>query len=206
MSLLLLLVFPSAIRELVSVVGLRLLLLFSVVASLFFFRQLRLLSPLLLCFVCSGSFCIRSSFSTRCGSRCAFLPSSTFFLMLRLQLLFLLFLLVFCMLLLRLLPSVFLIFCLLWRLRLLLAILLWLLLFLFAVFPEAVPQVSILPFPAFLLFLLSGLSQGSSFFIDLFPRLAGSLFVSSSLCFFEVFSAPASVPPLLLSLALFGCV
>ena len=57
----------------------------------------------------------------------------------------------------------------------------------------------------FLLFLLSGLSQDSSFFIALFPRAAGSVFVSSYLCFFEVFVALAAVPPLLLYLAIFRC-
>ena len=149
---------------------------------LFFFRQLRLLSPLLLCFVCSGSFCIHSSFSARCGSRYSFLPFSAFFLVLRLLLLFLIFLLVFRMLRLRLLPPVFLSFSLLWHLWLLLGLLLWLLLFLVAGSLEAVPQGSILPFLAFLLFLLSGLSQGSSFFITLFPGAAGSVSVSPPLC------------------------
>ena len=186
-----------------SVLGLRLLLLFGVVASLFLssiaaavssaplFCLLRLLLyPLL--FFRPLQFQVFLPAFFRIFSCAAAAPS-------------LLFLLVFRMLWLRLLPPVFLRFCLLWRLQLLPTILLWLLFFLFAISPESVPQVSILPFFAFLLFLLSGLTQDSSFFIALFPRAAGSVFVSSSLCFFEVFFASASVPPLLLHLAIFRC-
>ena len=74
--------------------GLLLLLQFRVVAPPLF-SPLRLLYPPILRFVCTSSFCIRSSFSVCCGSRCSFQPSSAFFCMLRLQLLLPVFLLVF---------------------------------------------------------------------------------------------------------------
>ena len=172
-SVLLLLFFLSSIAAAVSSAPLFCLLRF-LLYPLLFFRPLR--------------FQVFLPAFFRIFSRAAAAPS-------------LLFPLVFRMLRLRLLPLVFLRFCLLWRLRLLPTILLWLLFFLFAISPESVPQVSILPFFAFLLFL----TQDSSFFIALFPRAAGSVFVSSSLCFFEVFFASASVPPLLLHLAIFRC-
>ena len=105
---------------------------------------------------------------------------------------------------LRVLPPVFLRFCLLWRLRLLLTILLWLLLFICGFsggsssgFYSALPCISALS-------LVWSYTGFVVFFIALFPRAAGSVFVSSSLCFFEVFFAPASVPPLLLYLAILG--
>ena len=72
-----------------------LLLLQFRVAAPTLINPLRLLYPLLLPFVCSGSFCSCCSFSACCSSGCSFLPSSAFFRMLRLRLLLPVFLLVF---------------------------------------------------------------------------------------------------------------
>ena len=152
------------------------------------FNTLWLLYPLILRFVCSDSFYIRSSFSACCGSGCSFLPYSAFFRML--QLLLLVILLVF--------PhaadssaasSLF--------PRFALAaspaasgLLLWLLFFLVAGSPEAVPPGSLLHFPTFLLFPIAQTFTGFLCFSSLCSSGSWlSIYVSSSLYFVLRFSS-----------------
>ena len=70
--------------------------------------------------------------------------------------------------------------------------------------PDAVPRGPVLRFPVFMLFSIIRTFAGFLRFSLVCSSGSGlSVYVSSSLCFVEVFFAPASVHPQLVYLALF---